>query len=175
MINSIKAQIWIETVVYTLIALIMIGAVLSFVRPKIEELQDKAIIEQSVKILENINNIILSIKDIPGNQRLLELGIKKGVIKIDGAQNKIIFEIKSMYAYSEPGEKYSKGKLEVYTEKKGKFNIITLTLDYNGKYNITFKDQDELKLMTKSPTPYKILISNKGKIENKTVIDLEIY
>ena len=44
-----KAQIWIETVIYTLIAFVILGAVLGFAKPKIEELQDKSIIEQSLK------------------------------------------------------------------------------------------------------------------------------
>jgi len=174
MINNIKAQIWIETVIYTLIALIMIGAVLSFVKPKIQELQDKVIIDQSIKVLEDINNIVLSIENIPGNQRLIELGIKKGLLKIDGAEDKIFFEIESAYEYSEPGENYSKGKLIIYTEKKGSFNIITLTRDYSKKYDIRFQNKSELKSITKSPTPYKLLISNKGKSMNKTIIDLEI-
>jgi uncharacterized protein (UPF0333 family) len=34
-----RGQIWVETVVYTLIALVMIGLVLAFAKPKIEELQ----------------------------------------------------------------------------------------------------------------------------------------
>ena len=54
-----KAQVWIETVTYTMIALVMIGLVLAFAKPKIEELQDKTIIEQSIKILNEFNSIIL--------------------------------------------------------------------------------------------------------------------
>ena len=49
-----RGQIWVETMVYTLIAFALIGLVLAFVKPKIQETQDKAIIEQSVNILKDI-------------------------------------------------------------------------------------------------------------------------
>ena len=44
-----RGQVWVETVIYTLIALVMIGLVLSFVQPKIMELQDKATLQQSIR------------------------------------------------------------------------------------------------------------------------------
>ena len=45
-INSKHGQVWVETVIYTLIAFALIGTVLTFVKPKIEEMQDSAIISQ---------------------------------------------------------------------------------------------------------------------------------
>ena len=47
--SNYKGQVWIETVVYTLIAFAILGAILGFAKPKIEQLQDKSIIEQSIK------------------------------------------------------------------------------------------------------------------------------
>jgi len=41
-----KGQVWIETVTYTLIAFVLIGLILAFVKPKIDELQDKALIDR---------------------------------------------------------------------------------------------------------------------------------
>ena len=55
-----KGQIWIETVIYTLIIFVMIGLVLSFAKPKIEEMQDKAIIEQSIAMMKDIYSNFLS-------------------------------------------------------------------------------------------------------------------
>jgi type II secretory pathway pseudopilin PulG len=174
MTKNIKAQVWVETVTYTLIALVLIGAVLSFVKPKIQEIQDRAIIDQSVKIIEDINNLILSIKDVPGNQRLMDLGIGKGTLKIDGVDEKLFFEIESTYEYSEVGENYLKGELIILTEKKGSSYLVTLTRDYSKNYDIKFQNEDEIKSLTKSPTPYKILVSNKGKPMDKIIIDLEV-
>ena len=171
MIKKRRAQIWIETVIYTLIALVMIGVVLSFVKPEIEKLQDKAIIEQSIGMVKEIDSTILTMGG-PGNQRIIELGIKKGILKIDGVGDEIIFEIESRYTYSEPGIDIPNGNLIIHTEKTGKLNIVTLTRDYTEEYNITHQGKDELKSISKSSTPYKLFISNKGG--DKTVIDIEV-
>ena len=65
-----KGQVWVETVIYTLIAFVMIGAVLAFVRPKIEEFQDKAVVEQTISALEDINSVILAVvQGGTGNKR----------------------------------------------------------------------------------------------------------
>jgi len=169
-----RGQVWIETVIYTLIAFVMIGLVLSFAKPKIEEIQDKAIIEQSIGMLKDINNLVLSVNKVAGNQRIIEIGIKKGELKIDGINDNIVFEIESRYAYSQPGENVFVGDIIAYTQEKGKFNTVTLTSNYS-KYNITYKGTDNLKTITKSSTPYKITISNIGKdASDKVILDIDI-
>ncbi len=173
MFKKKRAQVWVETVIYTLIALTMIGLVLSFVRPKLEEIQDKAIIEQSLSMMEDINSVILSlVQGGPGNKRLIEITIKKGALNIDGNNDKIIFEMESKYTYSQPGENIYSGSLIAHTEKRGEFNIVTLTGNYTEEYNITYKEKDELKSISKASTPYKIFMSNKGG--DKPVIDIEV-
>ncbi len=98
-----RGQVWVETVIYTLIAFVMIGAVLAFIKPKIEEIRDKALIEQTIEVIESINFGIIELGG-EGNKRIIELGIKKGILKIDGENNLIIFEIESRHVYSQPGE-----------------------------------------------------------------------
>ena len=166
-----RGQVWVETVIYTLIAFVMIGLVLAYAKPEIEKLQDKAIIEQSIALVKDIDSTILTMGG-QGNQRLIELGIKKGVLKIDGVEDLIVFEIESKYTYSEPGTDISDGNLIIHTGKRGKFNIVNLTRDYSEEYNITYQGKDELKSLSKASIPYKLLISNKGG--DKTVIDIEI-
>jgi hypothetical protein len=137
-----KGQIWIETLIYTLIAFVVIGLVLSFVNPKIEELRDKMIIEQSIGMMEDINSIVLSLmQGGSGNKREIELGIKKGVLTIDGINDRVLFEIESRYTYSEPGKNISHGNILTHTQKQGKLNIVTLTSDYSGDYNIIYQGQ----------------------------------
>lgn len=167
-----RGQVWIETVIYTLIAFVMIGLVLAYAKPKIEELQDKSIIEQSIGMMKDIDSTILTI-GCPGNQRAIELGIKKGILKIDGANDLIVFEIESKHTYSEPDTDIIDGNLIIHTEKRGKFNIVNLTRDYSEEYDITYQGEDKLKLISKSSISYKILISNQGG-ENKTIIDVEV-
>lgn len=166
-----KGQIWVETVIYTLIAFVMIGLVLAYAKPKIEELQDKAIIEQSIAMVKDIDNVIQEIAQKgPANQRIIELGIKKGVLKIDGVNDKIVFEVESKHIYSEPGTDISNENLIIHTAKSGK--SVNLTRDYSEEYNITYQGKDELKSLSKASIPYKLLISNKGG--DKTVIDIEV-
>lgn len=158
-----RAQIWIEAMSYLLISLIIIGAILAFIKPKIQEMQDKSILENSIKMMEEIDSTISSIaEEVPGNKRKISLELKKGNLKIDGINNKILFEINSKYEYSEPGKDYKLGDLIIKTVKKGKMNDINITLDYQGIYNITYDDQDKLKEITPSSTPYNLFISNEG-------------
>lgn len=169
-----EGQVWIETVIYLLIAFVMIGLVLSFVKPKIEEFRDKAIIEQSIKMLNDLNNIILTI-GTPGNKRLLETGIKKGALKIDGSKDVLSFEMDSAYLYSEPGELIRVGNIIVKTEEKTRYNFVTLTSNYSGIYNLTYKKRDGLKILNSASTPYRLLISNEGEDSNKkTIINIDL-
>ncbi len=169
-----RGQIWVETVIYTLIAFIIIGMVLSFVKPKIEEFQDKAIIEQSIEVIKEIDSTIKEIeRGGEGNKRLVQLGIKKGVLKLNGENDSIIFEMESRCEYSEPGENYLEGNINVLTEKKGKFYLVILTRDYSSDYNITYQEEDKLKTISKTSTSYKLLISNNGG-EDKIIIDIKI-
>ena len=166
-------QVWVETVIYTLIAFVMIGLVLTFAKPKIEELQDKAIIDQSITMLKEIE-LIISNMGVAGNQRILELGIKKGELTIDGVNDIMVFQMQSKHTYSEPGETINDGNLIIYTEKKGNTNIVNLTMDYSDSYDIQNDGLDESETLTKSAVPYKLLITNAGEKDNKIIINITI-
>ena len=171
-----RAQVWIETVIYTLIAFVMIGAVLAFVKPKIQEAQDKAIIQQSISVMEEMNNVITDVAiSGEGNKRKVPLTIKKGSIEIDGSAEKVIFEMESRYAYSQIGVDINSGNVITRTVKKGaKLYLVTLTLNYFEKYNLAFDgNADGSKTVTKSSTPYNLYISN-SKINGNSAIDFEL-
>jgi len=169
-----RGQIWVETIIYTLIAFAMIGLALAFIKPKIDEIQDRGVIEQSITLLEDIDDVIKGIGD-PGNQRVTEIGIRKGVLKIDAAADKLVFEIESRSEFSEAGEDYVEGDVLVQTKKIGNLNEVTLTISYSN-YNLKYENKDELKLLGKSSTPYKLLISNEGEDDagNRIVINFEL-
>ncbi len=172
--DNFHGQVWIETVIYTLIAFVMIGLVLSFAKPKIEELQDRTILQQSTEMMKEIDSIILTI-GAAGNQRLLEIGIKKGNLKIDCQNDTIIFEMESMSVYSEPGEKIKDGNIIILTEKKSGYNLVTLTRNYGeDNYNLQFEGKEELKTISKASTSYKLSISNEGEINKKTILDISL-
>ena len=154
-------QVWIETVIYTLIAFVMMGLILSYAKPKIEEIQDNALLKQSTEMLKEIDSTILTM-GAAGNQRTPEVTIKKGSLTIDGrvGEDKIIFEMDSKNIYSEPGRIINDGSVKVETVKKSGFNTVTLTLDYSEKYNIQFNGMEESKVISKSSTPYNLIIAN---------------
>ena len=169
-----KGQIWVETMVYTLIAFALIGIVLMFVKPKIEEIQDTSIIEQSIKVLEDLDFVINTLGG-PGNQRVVELGVSKGAFFIDGSNDEILFKMESKTGYSEVGSNVTIGKIIANTQRKGSANEITLRSSYAGEYNLTFQNTEELKEITKASIPYKLIISDKGEdLEGDKIINLEV-
>ncbi len=169
-----QAQIWIETVIYTLIAFVLIATVLAFVKPKIDEIQDNAIIEQSISMVNSIDSTIMEIiQGGSGNKRKVEVGIKKGELKIDGSGDSLVFEMESNFLYSEPGKDISQGNLIIRTDEQGDLNFVSIKRVY-ADYNITFNGNDELKALTKSAVPYNIFITNKGKENEKWVINFEL-
>ena len=164
-----KAQVWVETVIYTLIAFAMIGLVLSFVRPKIEESQDKALIEQSIQIMQDLDQIIEDIRDVPGNKRKLNLFIKEGKLKIDATNDQIVFELESRYEYSESGQTIQQGKINISTIDKGEFNEVIALIDYSDSLNLTYNSEEETKIMSATSTSYQVFVSNKGDLNEKTI------
>jgi hypothetical protein len=170
--KNIRGQVWVETVIYLLIAFVMMALVLSYIRPKIEELRDKAIIEQSLEIVKSIDNLIITIGS-PGNKRLIEVGINKGSLIIDAPNDKIIFEMESNYMYTEPGKTVEIGKISAITEKIGTTNKITLTRDFGDEYNITYKGEETIKTLSTISASYNLFLTNEGESLNKIVIDFD--
>ncbi len=159
---SKKGQVWVETVIYTLIAFIMIGLVLSFARPKIEESKDKAILEQSLSIVKNIDTLITDVKDSPGNKRQLELQIREGKLMINSTGNLIYFQMKSKYPYSEAGLTIQEGNINITTIETGESDTIIMERKFSG-LNLTWQNKNIEKTLTQSPQPYKLFISNEGE------------
>lgn len=167
-----RGQVWIETVTYTLVALILIGLVLTFAKPKIEEMQDQAIIDQSIKIINEIDLVINEIGERGmGNKRKIEISLKKGEFEIDSENDTLIFFLEGTYMYSQPGQEYQEGDLNITTVEKGKFYEITIEKEFEN-YNITYSGKEESKKILKASTPYAIFITNNGGTTNN--IDFEL-
>lgn len=170
--KKVKGQVWVETVIYLLIAFVMMALVLSYIRPKIEELRDKAIVEQSIEIMKSIDNLIVTIGS-PGNKRLIEVGINKGSLMIDAPNDKIIFEMESNYMYTEPGKTVEIGKIKAITEVIGDTNKITLTRDFSDEYNLTYKGEETVKTLSTISASYNLFLTNEGESSNKIIIDFD--
>ncbi len=162
-------QVWVETVIYTLIAFVLIGLVLTFAKPKIEEMQDEAILDQSTEMLRVID---LKIRDmeVPGSIRILDITIKKGVLKLDCINDKIVFEMESKKMYSEVGKNVTDGDIIDLTLKRTDYYLVTLTRDYSYKYDLKFNGEDVVKELSKASNPYKLAILNGGEDANEKVI-----
>jgi hypothetical protein len=157
-----RGQVWIETVTYTLVAFVLIGLVLSFVKPKVEELQDQAAIEQSITIIKQIDSVISEIHGQGvGNKRKIELTINRGEVQINSENDSIGFSLEGNYLYSQPGVVIQEGGLEILTEEKGKFYLVTIRKNYS-EYNITYFGKEENKIISRSPALYTLYIANKG-------------
>jgi type II secretory pathway pseudopilin PulG len=169
-----KGQVWVETVIYTLIALVIIGLVLSYIQPKIMELQDKATLQESMSMLNNVNNVLLSLADNGvGNTRKLQISLTSGTLTIDGSKGIITFSMDNSHdQFSEPGQSVNYGNIVVYTKKENNLNIVNMTINYGQEYNITYSGGNIIKTITHSSTPYNLLISNNGG--NPTNMDFSL-
>jgi|SRR3989344_706014 len=175
-------QVWVETVIYTLIALVMMGAVMSFVIPRIEEIQDKSVIEQSVRSMNDVNSVVQSVvQSGPGNKRIIQTNIKKGNFIIDGTNNEIRFEIETNYEYSEPCDKenitncdtINVGNIVALTKKEGGTNKVILTSDY-ASYDLTYNGGNDEKTIGQSSSVYSISIENKGEVTDGAATKINI-
>jgi len=161
-----KAQVWIETVIYTLIGLALIALVLSFVMPKINRSQDKLLVEQSIdtlnaidqKMQESMNGAAGSVRIIPA------LSLKKGSLIIDSEANEIKIVVDNLgYEYSESGVSVPYGRVNILTEKSQKNYKVTLKIA--PEYDIQYDGQDSAHTFQPASTPYKISISNVNNVK----------
>lgn len=167
-----KAQVWVETLIYTMIAFALIAAVLAFVNPKIQELQDKSALDNSLEILKQIDNTISEITiGGQGNQRKINVMIKKGALQIDGVNDRLVFNMKSPLKYSEQNTEVEKDNVIILTNKTREegINNIQLKIDYSGEKDIVFSNEDAIRTLDTDSSYYQIFISNLG---NKINFDI---
>lgn len=170
-VSKKRGQVWVETVIYTLIGLVIIGILLGTTKPKIDEIKDKSLIEQSIEGLNLINEKIFEITRGVGSRQLIGLEISKGEFYIDGKDDSIYWIMDTKYLYSEPGEEIEVGDLKIYTTEEGEAWMIRLESDYNNLFNIKFNDADVVKVFEKNSNPYQISLENMGGSE--TIINFE--
>ena len=160
-----KSQVWVETVVYTLIGLTIIGIVVGMALPKIKKSTDKAIIEQTISALNELDEKITETQSASGNSRIINFRIKKGNLLIDSKRDILVFEIEdSLLMYSQPGSVIPQGNIFVLTEgelEDKEFNI-NLILNYSSSLNLTYDGDDIEYTLTQAPTAYQILMKNQG-------------
>jgi type II secretory pathway pseudopilin PulG len=172
MIKKLRGQVWIETVIYTLIGLALIALVLSYAMPKINELKDNALVEQSINAMNGLNDKIIEVRNNPGSRKVVDFTLKSGEMNINPINNSISLNIGGINsAYSEPGVEISVGKVKVLTENNQKNYDVIIKLVYPS-INITYSGQEEDKKFDASSNPYKLTLTNKGVRNKQFNIDI---
>ncbi len=166
-----RGQVWVETVLYTLIGLALIGLVLGFVTPRINEAKDKLAVEQTISSLNNLDERISSVLETPGNKRQVDFTMKRGEMYIDGAKDQIRFLLSDLNKpYSEVGVPIDIGRVKIISKAGQKSNSVELTLNYTGTFNLTYSDKGVLKdvekKFTQAATPYTLSVENHGDLNN---------
>jgi type II secretory pathway pseudopilin PulG len=171
-----RGQIWVETVIYTLIGLALIGVILAFVTPKINQEKDKLVITQTIDALGNFGETIDNILDKgPGNIRYVEFTMKQGEMHINASSDEVLFVLSGMSKpYSEPDVEIDYGRVKVLTEENGgKYNV-KMKITYSGKANLQYLNSEENKKFGPASTPYKFALENKGTLNGGvSVIGIE--
>jgi type II secretory pathway pseudopilin PulG len=167
-----KGQVWIETVIYTLIGLALIGLVLAILTPKIKEFRDRSVIEQTMESLNTFDSKIVDTLDAPGNKRKITFKLDRGVIIINTLKDRIEYILEeSNVRYSEPNLELQLGRVNVTTEEMTDSYKITLYIPYN--YNLTYDGKDgSVETFTPVSIPYDFFIENRGIVNGKPWIDI---
>jgi type II secretory pathway pseudopilin PulG len=156
-----RGQVWVETVIYTLIGLVIIGLVLAAAKPKIDAKRDEVVIEQAIEALGNINDKIYEVQRAVGNRRTIDLKIGKGTMVIDIDSDTISWVIDSSFEYSEGGTVVPIGSLDVLTEESSPWKV-TLLEEYN--VDIQYLGQaGGTKELSSASVPYSLVIENSGR------------
>jgi len=170
-----RGQIWVETVVYTLIGITIIGLVLAAIKPKIDEKKDEIAIGQAIEALNDIDSKIYAVQVATGNKRAIELKVGKGEMILNVEEDYISWEMESSFEYSQEGIDVSLGKMNVTTTSLGSdLWKVRLFLDYSTidlKYENN--NQPPEHKFGSVAVPYKIIVENRGPNNNQeTIIDI---
>jgi type II secretory pathway pseudopilin PulG len=169
-----RAQIWIETVLYTLIGLALIGMVLAFIIPKINETKDRLAVDQTI---EALNDLASKMEVIPGNVRQVDFTMKRGEMTINSPNNEIVFVFDDITTpLSQVGQEIPRGKIIMLTGKGQKYYNVSLTLDLNNSVDLRYRNSENKFRFVASPNPYKIEIrslSPDGQSNGRQIISID--
>lgn len=159
-----KAQVWLETVIYTLIGLSILAVILALITPKIQETKDKAVLDQSLSLLDDLSRTIDEIKFAPGNSWPVQIKFDKGRFVVDGAGNEVYFLFEdSKVKYSEPGEIINRGRITIETVQAGRELNVKMSLKYTNALNITYRGEDRTQSFQAASLPYDLFVENAGR------------
>ncbi len=164
-----KAQLWVSTVLYTLIGLTVISMLLLAAKPKIEQSRDNFIIQYMLNTMESFYSELYATSISPGASRQFFITIHKGVLSFNTSNDVIMWEMPCSFAYSEPGQILKVGHITVLTENKTGYTV-KAWLNLTNLINITFNANDNIvQTFGKAPRPYELWLKNNGTM----VVDIQ--
>jgi type II secretory pathway pseudopilin PulG len=165
-----RGQVWVETVIYTLIGLAIIGIVLAGAMPRINQKRDELAIEQSIEALSVIDDKVYEIQKAVGNRRIVSLDVRQGYFVVDMDTDSLIWVVDSGFAYSEIDYTTAVGKINVTTTGAEDNYEVELLVGYSA--DLRFDDINTgRRQLDAAPTPYDLVIENQGKDDGRTVIN----
>lgn len=157
-----KGVVWVSTVLYILISLAVLSLVLVSVQPIIDKNKDKAVIEQTVNMMKEIDSTVDRVSVSQDTNLGFRLKISRGHLMIDSFNNTLAWDLQdSAYLYSEEGKEInltSNGRMHALSRKNNGKWAVKIWLDYQGKYNITYAGKEEAKVLSESE--YDLFIKN---------------
>ena len=158
-----RAQVWVETVIYTLVGLVIIAIILSTALPQINRAKDRNVLTQTINAMNDIDSKIQEVVQVPGNLGIVELRIAKGRMVIDSVDSLIIYTLEDTpLKYGEVDQQLQENGVTIITKKNGNnFNLI-VTKNYTNSISITVDGEKGLKTLQPGATPYKLQIENIG-------------
>ncbi len=171
-----KAQVWIETVLYTLVGLALIGIVLAIATPSINKARDRIVVEQTIDSLNRIDGKISDLLDDGAdNIRTIDLTMKRGELFFDSASDEITIVIDELKEpFSEPGVEVPFGNILLLSEEGQKTSKVSLTLEYGNIADLKFDGAENLQKFNSASTPYTFSARNLGDNDGDGIAELNI-
>lgn len=166
-----RGQVWVETVIYTLIGLSIIGLVLAGALPKINQKKDEMTIGKSIEAMGIIDEKVYAVQKAQGSKRVINLEVRKGKLTVNVTGDEIYWDIPCSFEYSELDKEISFGRINVTTTRTAGYNV-RLKLSYDANLTTADEGEGQLKQFSVAAVPYKIAIDNKGIENDQFVISI---
>tara|TARA_Y100000310_G_C20559482_1_gene752308 strand:+ start:33 stop:572 length:540 start_codon:yes stop_codon:yes gene_type:complete len=158
-----RAQVWVETAIYTLIGLTIIAILLAAANPQIEKIKDKSILSQTAEAMNLLDNKISEVEQAAGNSREIRFTVAKGKLKIIAEENLIQYVLEdTRLKLSEPEIVVKEGEIFILTKERGSRFDVFLTMNYTNRINMTFNNEEITEVLQAGTTPYRIVVENIG-------------
>jgi hypothetical protein len=162
-----RGQVWIETVLYTLIGLTIMGGLMWAITPKINTLIDETAIEQARGFLGDFDEALARTLYSSGMQIEFNLPLKKGEFIVNGLDNSVSYVLRGTLKKFSEVNQLIPGDISILTKNVStkKYDVYLIVNYSSLGLNLTYNNKDSEKIFNSAPTPYPILISNKGGID----------